>query len=61
MCFCHFRITSKFTDHVIAAKCPYDEIPGIFKCGNPFSDKRERERGEKEILIFLYQFVYEHR
>jgi len=23
--------TSKFTYHVIAAKCPYDEIPGIFK------------------------------
>ena len=39
--------TSKFTDHVIAAKCPYDEIPGIFKRGNPFSG----ERGEKEILI----------
>jgi len=25
--------TSKFTDH--AAKCPYDEIPSIFKQGNP--------------------------
>ena len=22
--------TAKFTDHVIAAKCPYNEIPGIF-------------------------------
>jgi len=41
--------TSKFTDHVIAAKCPYDEIPGIFKRGNPFSG----ERGEKEILKFV--------
>ena len=39
---------SKFTDHVIAAKCPYDEIPVIFKQGNPFSE----ERGAKEILIF---------
>jgi len=36
------------TDHVIAAKCPYDEIPGIFKRGNPFSG----EIGGKEILIF---------
>jgi len=25
-----FLFTSKFTDHVIAAKCPYDEIPGKF-------------------------------
>ena len=40
--------TSKFTDHVMAAKCPYDEIPGIFKRGNPLTG----ERGEKEILIF---------
>ena len=40
--------TSKFTDHAIAAKCPYYEIAGIFKRGNPFSV----ERGEKEILIF---------
>jgi len=40
--------TSKFTDHVITARCPCDEIPGIFKQANPFS----RERGEKEILIF---------
>ena len=40
--------TSKFTDHVIATKCPYDEILGTFKQGNPFSG----ERGEKEILIF---------
>jgi len=39
---------SKFTNHVIAAKYPYDEIPGIFKQGNPFSG----ERGEKQILIF---------
>ena len=31
--------TSKCTDHVIAAKCPYDKIP--------FSG----ERGEKEIYI----------
>jgi len=31
---------SKFTNHVIAAKCPYDEIPGIFKRGNPFSGER---------------------
>jgi len=23
--------TSKFIDHVIAAKCLYDEIPGVFK------------------------------
>jgi len=42
-------ILSKFTDHVIAAMCPYDEIPGIFKRGNTFSG----ERGEKEILIFV--------
>ena len=41
-------LISKFTDHVITAKCPYDEIPGIFKRGNPFTG----ERGEKEILIF---------
>ena len=27
----------EFTDHVIAANCPYDEIPVIFKRGNPFS------------------------
>jgi len=40
--------TTKFTDHVIAAKCPYDEIPGNFKLGNLFSG----ERGDKEILIF---------
>jgi len=40
--------TFKFTDHMISAKCPYDEIPGIFKRGNPFSG----ERGDKEILIF---------
>ena len=33
--------TSKFTDHVIAAKCPYDEIPDSFKQGNPFSGERE--------------------
>jgi len=44
-----FLFTSKFTDHVMAAKCPYDENPGIFKRGNPFS----RERGEKDILIFV--------
>ena len=37
-----------FTDHVIAVKCPYDEIPGIFKRGNSSSG----ERGEKEILLF---------
>jgi len=36
----------KLTDHVITAKCPYDEIPGIFKRGNPFSG----ERCGKEIL-----------
>ena len=23
--------TSKFADHMIAAKCPYDKIPGILK------------------------------
>jgi len=40
--------TFKFTDHMISANCPYDEIPGIFKRGNPFSG----ERGDKEILIF---------
>jgi len=34
--------TSKFTDHVIAAKCPYDKIPDSFKQGNPFSGERER-------------------
>ena len=39
---------SKLTDHVIGAKCPYDEIPSIFKRGNPFSG----ERSEKEMLIF---------
>jgi len=39
--------TSKFIDHMIAAKCPNDEIPGIFKQGNPFSG----ERGLKEILF----------
>ena len=26
---------------VIGAKCPYDEIPGIFKRGDPFSVERE--------------------
>jgi len=31
---------SKFIDHMIAAKCQYDEIPGIFKSGNPFSGER---------------------
>jgi len=40
--------TSKLTDNVIAAKCPYDEIPGTLKRGNPFTG----ERGEKEIPIF---------
>ena len=41
--------TSKFTNHIIAAKCPYDVIPGIFEQrGNPFYG----ERGEKEILVF---------
>ena len=40
--------TSKFNDHMITAKCPYDEIPGVFKRGNPFSG----ERGETEMLIF---------
>jgi len=39
--------TYKYTDRVIAAKCPYDEIPGIFKRGNPFSG----ERGETEIRL----------
>jgi len=38
----------KFIDHVIASKCPDDEIPGIFKLGNPSSG----ERGEQEILMF---------
>jgi len=33
--------TSKFTYHVIAAKCPYEEILGIFKRGNPFSGEKE--------------------
>jgi len=36
----------KFTDQVMAVMCPYDEIPGIFKQGNPSSG----ERDEKEIL-----------
>jgi len=40
-------LTSKCIDHVISAKCPYDEILGIFKRGNTFS----RESGETEILI----------
>ena len=36
--------TSKLTNHVIAAMCPfYEEIPSIFKQGNPLSG----ERGEK--------------
>jgi len=30
----------KFTHHVIAAKCPFDEIPGIFKQGNPSPGER---------------------
>ena len=37
--------TSKFSDHLIAAKCPYDEIPGIFKRRNPLSE----EIGEKNF------------
>ena len=37
-----------FTDHMTAANCPYDEMPGIVKRGSPFSE----EIGEKEILIF---------
>ena len=45
--------TSKFTDHMIAAKCLYDEIHGIFKRGNQFSG----ERGEK---IKINQCVFEH-
>ena len=40
--------TSKFSDHVIAAH-RYDEIPGIFKRGNPFFGEREVK---KEMLIF---------
>jgi len=34
---------------VIAAKCPYHEIPGIFKRGNPFSGKR----GEIKTFHFV--------
>jgi len=48
--------TSKFTDHGIAAKCPYDEIPGISKRGNQFS----RERWKRNTYIAWIQFVFEH-
>jgi len=41
--------TSKFTDHVISAKCPYDKLPSIFKRGNPFS-------GEEVKKTYLYFF-----
>ena len=34
---------------MIAAKCPYEEIPGIFELGNPFS----REIGEKKYYATL--------
>jgi len=42
--------TSKFTDHVITAKCLCDEIPSIFKQGNPFS----RERGNERHTYYIH-------
>ena len=35
---------SKITDHVIAAKYPYDEIPGGFKRGNPISGESGKKK-----------------
>jgi len=52
----YILFTAKFTDHVIAAKCPYDEIPSIFKRGNPFSG----ERWKRNTHISLNQFVFEY-
>jgi len=48
MCVEILLFTSKCTDHLIAAKCPHDEIPGNFKRGNPFSE-------EKYILILIFR------
>ena len=42
---------SKFTDNVIAAKCPYAEIPGIFLNEETHSQERELEQ---DILKLLY-------
>jgi len=41
--------TSKFTDHVITAKCPYDEIPGIL---NEETHSPDREV-KKKYLYFV--------
>jgi len=49
-------ITSKFSDHVMAAKCAYVEIPSIFKQGNPLFG----ERGEKKYLYFVKPICIEH-
>ena len=53
----HMRITeidlnlgskSKFTDHAIAVKCPYDEIPGIFK-----QETHSQEREVKKKYLYF--------
>jgi len=47
--------TSKLIDHVIAAKCPYDESPVFSKRGNTFSG--EREAKNRNTYISLNQIV----
>ena len=49
--------TSKFTDHVIAAKCPYDKIPVFL---NEETHSPGREVIKTTTYILLNQFIFEH-